>query len=138
MDVDTPSAWADFYKKRGVLVQLELQQNREMSLLPRSLDNQIKEANALFGKFIERNYPLTGLLTRTMHRFFHRGGWSKKRQYFPNLKGEHPTLLLVIGQLTLGSMENHVNPSWVLYTRRPEKHFTSVYYFPQPHLYARN
>ena len=52
MDIQTPNEWANFYKKL-VYWQLELQTSGD-NTFSEILENQFKEANVLFGKFIEK------------------------------------------------------------------------------------
>ena len=52
MDIQTPNEWANFYKKI-VYWQLELQTSGD-NTFSEILENQFKEANVLFGKFIEK------------------------------------------------------------------------------------
>ena len=131
MDVDTPSAWADFYKKL-VYWQLELQQSGDVAFAE-ILDNQIKEANALFGKFIERNYPdwIADLNDAPLlsPRLI-------KEKVLPNLKGEQPTLLLVIDNLRWDQWKTIEPILSTLYQKTEETLYYSI--LPTATQYARN
>ena len=102
MDINTFEDWGNFYKKL-VFWELELQDLQDSSM-SEIFENQLKEANALFGKFIDRNYldwianSESALLLS--HKVF-------KHKVFPRLKDDRPTLLLVIDNLKMGSMENN-------------------------------
>ena len=57
-DINTFEDWGNFYKKL-VFWELELQDLQDSSMseiFERERENQLKEANALFGKFIDKNY----------------------------------------------------------------------------------
>ena len=94
MDINTFEDWGNFYKKL-VFWELELQDLQDSSMLE-IFENQLKEANTLFGKFIGQNYldwiekPESAPLLS--HQVF-------KQKVFTRLKEGSPTLLLVIDNL---------------------------------------
>lgn len=94
MDVNTANQWISLYKKM-VYWQLELQASEDNDLIE-ILQNQLKEANLLFGKYIENNYQswLENDTENMMlsHRLF-------KEKVFPKISNTTPTLFLVIDNL---------------------------------------
>ncbi len=94
MDIDTHQDWVTFYKKL-VFWELELQELDDSNMLE-IFENQLKEANALFGKFIEKNYKKWLHSTESApvlsHRLF-------KEKIKAKLDTDSPTLLLVIDNL---------------------------------------
>ena len=131
MDVDTPEAWADFYKKL-VFWQLELQQSGDTAFVE-ILENQIKEANILFAKFIEENYTQWIENTEASPLLSHR---VIKEKVVPKLKADQPTLLLVIDNLRWDQWKT-IEP---LLSSIYQKEEESIYYsiLPTATQYARN
>lgn len=131
MDVDTPNAWADFYKKL-VYWQLELQQSGDVAFAE-ILDNQIKEANTLFGKFIENNYAdwIANSINAPLlsHRLI-------KEKVLPKLNKEKPTLLLVIDNLRWDQWKTIEPILSTLYQKTEETLYYSI--LPTATQYARN
>tara|TARA_A100001011_G_scaffold400865_1_gene520208 strand:- start:30480 stop:32030 length:1551 start_codon:yes stop_codon:yes gene_type:complete len=93
--LETHQDWIDHFEKL-IFWELELEKLEDSSMLG-IFESQKKEANALFSKFIEKNYsswfkedkgPLLS------HELF-------KKMVFPKLKQYKPTLLLVIDNLRL-------------------------------------
>ena len=94
LDINTATGWTSFYKKLVYWV-LELENSEDKGLME-ILESQIKEANALFGKFVEHNYPLwiqspdqAPLLSPDII----------KTKLLPQLTSAKPTLFLVIDNL---------------------------------------
>ena len=131
MDVDTPAAWQDFYKKL-VYWQLELQHSEDSGFVE-ILENQIKEANTLFGKFIEKNYhdwianPTNSPLLSP--RLI-------KEKVLPRLNDEQPTLLLVIDNLRWDQWKTIAPFLDALYQKTEEILYYSI--LPTATQYARN
>ena len=131
MDINTHEEWAAFYKKL-VFWELELQ-DLDDSYMMEIFENQLKEANALFGKFIERNYkawldfPETAPILS--HRIF-------KEKIEAKLKENSPTLLLVIDNLRWDQWKT-IEPTLSKYYQKKEE---NMYYslLPTATQYARN
>ena len=131
MEIDSHQGWANFYKKL-VYWELELQQLDDLGLME-IFENQLKEANLLFGKFIEKNYqqwleaPETAPLLS--HRLF-------EDKIVGKLKTNQPTLLLVIDNLRWDQWKT-IEPLLSKYFQKQEE---DMYYslLPTTTQYARN
>ena len=131
MDINTFEDWGSFYKKL-VFWELELQDLQDSSM-SEIFENQLKEANSLFGKFIDQNYlnwieqPESAPLLS--HQVF-------KQKVFPRLKEENPTLLLVIDNLRWDQWKT-IEP---LITKHFQKEEEAILYsiLPTATQYARN
>ena len=131
MDISTHEEWSLFYQKLVYWV-LELQDLADENLRE-ILENQIKEANILFGKFIQKNYsnwvahPEEAPLTS--EKVF-------KRKVLPRLAKGKPTLLLVIDNLRWDQWKT-IEPILAnLYTKVEEEMYYSI--LPTATQYARN
>ena len=131
MEISTHEEWLLFYRKLVYWV-LELQDLADENLRE-ILDNQIKEANILFGKFIQKNYvnwiaqPEQAPLTS--EKVF-------KRKVFPRLAKGKPTLLLVIDNLRWDQWKTIEPILTNLYTKVEEEMYYSI--LPTATQYARN
>ena len=131
MDIQTPNEWANFYKKI-VYWQLELQTSGD-NTFSEILENQFKEANVLFGKFIEKNYQhwieepnAAPLLSPQLF----------KKMIQPKLKSTQPTLFLLIDNLRWDqwkTIEPYINQ---IYQKVEEEVYYSI--LPTATQYARN
>jgi len=131
MDISTHEEWVSFYQKLVYWV-LELQDLADENLRE-ILENQIKEANLLFGKFIQNNYvnwvsqpdkaPLTS------DKIF-------KNKIFPRLSEDQPTLLLIIDNLRWDQWKTIEPILSNLYTKIEEEMYYSI--LPTATQYARN
>ncbi|CDF79177.1 response regulator [Formosa agariphila KMM 3901] len=131
MSVNSFEDWANLYQK---LVYWEIQlENIEDAGMFEILESQKTEANALFGKFIAKNYadwfePNTEAPTMS-HTLF-------KNKVVPELSKEQPTLLVVIDNLRYDqwkSFEPFIAP---YYKKETEIPFYSI--LPTATQYARN
>lgn len=131
MDINTHKEWATFYKKL-VFWELELQELDD-SYMMEIFENQLKEANALFGKFIEKNYiewlnsPESGPILS--HRLF-------KEKIQAKLNGKSPTLLLVIDNLRWDQWKTIEPVLAKCYLKKEEEMYYSL--LPTATQYARN
>ena len=132
MDIKHPDQWMSLYRKM-VYWQLELQASNDTDLID-ILENQIKEANILFGKFIERNYK-TWLQDSSAdrmllsHRLF-------AKKVFPKLKDSTPTLFLVIDNLRWDQWKTIEPFVTKHYVKQEEEIYCSI--LPTTTQYARN
>lgn len=131
MDIDTFENWARFYKKL-VFWELELQ-NLEDASMVEIFENQLKEANTLFGRFIAKNYLQWMEDNENTPLFSHQ---VFKQKVFPRLSTQQPTLLLVIDNLRWDQWKT-IEP---LITKYYQKEEESMYYsiLPTATQYARN
>lgn len=131
MDVKTASQWISLYKKM-VYWQLELQASEDNDLIE-ILDNQLKEANFLFGKYIENNYQswLENTTEDIMlsHRLF-------KEEIYPKLSNTTPTLFLVIDNLRWDQWKTIEPQVAKHFLKQEEKIYSSI--LPTTTHYARN
>ena len=129
MDVDTYEAWADLYKK---LIYWELRlESIEDSGMFEILESQKTEANQLFGKFIEREYPgwFSGSDAPVMsHTLF-------RDLVCPALK-DGPTLLVVIDNLRYDQWFAFEDALAPYYRKTQETPYYSI--LPTATQYARN
>ncbi len=131
MDIDSADSWASFYKKM-VFWELELQDLEDFSMME-IFENQLKEANALFGRFIANNYLNWMQDQENAPLLSHQ---LVKQKVFPRLTKEQPTLLLVIDNLRWDQWKT-IEPLIAKYYQKEEE---SLYYsiLPTATQYARN
>jgi len=131
LDIDTFEEWGNFYKKL-VFWELELQDLQDSSM-SEIFENQLKEANALFGKFIDRNYLAWMQDQETAPLLSHQ---VFKHKIFPRLNSGSPTLLLVIDNLRWDQWKT-IEP---LITKHFQKEEEAIHYsiLPTATQYARN
>ena len=131
MDINTHEGWVAFYKKL-IFWELELQELDD-SYMMEIFENQLKEANALFGKFIEKNYKnwldFPDSAPTLSHRLF-------KEKIRTKLSTGTPTLLLVIDNLRWDQWKT-IEPILSNYYQKKEE---DMYYsiLPTATQYARN
>lgn len=94
IDIKTSNAWVSFYKKLVYWV-LELEDLGDKDLMG-ILENQMKEANSLFAKFVEKNYPLWIQQDEKAPILSHN---LVKTKLLPQLTEKQPTLFLIIDNL---------------------------------------
>ncbi len=131
MDINGFEDWATFYKKL-IFWELELQNLEDSSMLE-IFENQLKEANALFGKFIDKHY-LNWIQNQAEAPLLSHNVFQEK--VFPRLEKEQPTLLLVIDNLRWDQWKT-IEP---LITKYYQKEEEFIYYsiLPTATQYARN
>ena len=129
MEVDTCEAWADLYKK---LIYWELRlESIEDSGMFEILESQKTEANQLFGKFIEKQYPDwfsapdAPVMSHTLFR----------ERVCPALK-DGPTLLVVIDNLRYDQWFAFEDALAPYYRKTQETPYYSI--LPTATQYARN
>lgn len=130
-DLNTHEDWARFYEKM-VYWELELEHLDDSSMLE-IFETQMQEANRLFSKFIEQNYPSwisDGIDAPTLsHQLL-------EREVFPRLQQHKPTLLVVIDNLRLDQWKIVANSLRPFYNIATEKNYYSI--LPTATQYARN
>lgn len=128
--ISTYKEWMELYEKL-LYWELELESVEDMSMLE-ILYTQKTEANAQFGKFIEKNYKL--LLNDSngiefSHTLF-------KNQIFPRITKNTPTLLLVIDNLRYDQWKVIEPAVSMHYSKQLEIGYSSI--LPTATQYARN
>ena len=129
-DLKTHEDWITHFEKL-IHWELELESLEDSSMLE-IFESQKKEANALFAKFIERNYSdwMNGIDGPLLsHQLF-------QRQVLPELKQHKPTLLLVIDNLRYDQWKTIRSDVLDYYTVDKEKAYYSI--LPTATQYARN
>ena len=96
MDLSTAEEWASFYQKM-IFWELELETLVDPGMMD-IFENQMKEANHLFSKFIENSYEEWMNNAETAPELSHT---LFKNKIKPVLKDNKPTLLLVIDNLRM-------------------------------------
>ncbi len=125
------SDWKSFYKKL-VYWELELENSSDINMID-IFDNQLKEANSMFSKFISKNYKKwfqnieeAPILSNSLF----------KEKIFPHIGKNTPVLLLIIDNLRLDqwkSIQNYITP---IYNDYEESEYFSI--LPTTTQYARN
>ncbi len=130
LSLSSTEDWKAFYKKM-VFWELELENIKDSGMFE-IFETQMKEANLMFGKFIEKNYAqwinLSSDAPELSHRLF-------QKQLYPSIK-ERKTLLLVIDNLRFDQWRTilpHITP---YYSVDQENLYFSL--LPTATQYARN
>lgn len=130
LSLSNADEWKNFYKKL-VFWELELENIKDKAMFE-IFQTQLKEANMLFGKFIEKQYPdwMNGSTEAPLlsHTLF-------KQQFIAPIK-EKKTVLLVIDNLRFDQWRTilpHITPHYVV---EQERLYFSV--LPTATQYARN
>lgn len=130
-ELHTASDWVSFYEKM-IFWELELEHLEDGSMLE-IFETQMQEANQLFGKFIEKNYPDWIQNPDTSPTLSHQ---LLDQEVFPRLKQQQPTLLVVIDNLRLDQWKVIGQRLQNTYTLAEEKNYFSL--LPTATQYARN
>ncbi len=130
LDLETSDDWIEYFKKM-MHWELELESLEDSSML-KIFENQMKDANAQFAKFIEKNYsdwinnekgPVLS------HKLF-------QKYVLPEIKQHKPTLLLMIDNLRFDQWRTILPEIRNIYTVVNEKNYFSI--LPTTTQYARN
>ena len=131
-ELETPSDWADFYAEM-LYWEIELENLEDLAMLE-IFQNQMKEANRLFAKFVTQHYQEwinqdSGPILS--HQLF-------QKKIFPILqqKPKTTTLLLVIDNLRMDHWKMMAPVIENYYTNKEESYYYSI--LPTATHYARN
>ena len=130
-DLNSHQDWIQFYEKM-VYWELELEHLEDNSMLE-IFETQMQEANRLFSKFVEQNYPeWLGNATNTPTLSHH----LMEQEVFPRLHSHEPTLLVVIDNLRLDQWKVIADSLRPHYNLTSENNYYSI--LPTATQYARN
>lgn len=130
-ELNTHQEWADFYEKM-IYWETELEQLEDNSMLE-IFETQMREANHLFSKFVEKNYPLWIEDPSEGPTLSHQ---LLGKEVFPRIREQKPTLFVVIDNLRLDQWKIIAQSLTTLYNIESEKNYYSL--LPTATQYARN
>ena len=130
-ELSTHQEWTDFYEKM-IYWETELEQLEDTSMLE-IFETQMREANHLFSKFIEKSYPVwiedPTVGPTLSHQLL-------GKEVFPRVRDQKPTLLVVVDNLRLDQWKTIAQSLSTVYNIESEKNYYSI--LPTATQYARN